>query len=77
VDDDLWCLLPPERRFAFPAGEESVHEWEQTVRLVEALAEGFAGTMYPLANTATTQLLWDAQARAEEALRRARERAGA
>jgi hypothetical protein len=74
VDDDLWLLMP-EQRFGFPPNEESVRQWEQTVQLIRALSEGVTNMVPSLPNRAATQLIWDAQARAEEALRRVRERA--
>jgi hypothetical protein len=74
LDDDLW-LLHPELRYSFE-GEEAVREWERSLTLVRALYE-FAMTHhgpYPFFSDSTTWLIGDAEARAEEALRRARER---
>ena len=71
LDDDLW-LLHPSMRMWF-AGEEAVEEWEEAAGFVRGLTEGFAN--YWFLNEATRQLIWDLEQRAEEALRRARERA--
>jgi hypothetical protein len=75
VDDDLW-VCHPMQRFIFEP-EEAVAEWEQTANFAGSLAEGFTIVGDPGVNTATIQLFWDMHARAEEALRRARERAQA
>jgi hypothetical protein len=44
---------------------------------MSAICEGFAFTGAGVVNNATSQLLYDAQGRAEEALQRAREQAEA
>ncbi len=72
ADDDLW-LLHPEMRYPFER-EEAVEQWEEAAAFAQGLEEGFAN--HWRLNEATRQLIWDLQVRAEEALRRARERAG-
>jgi len=72
-DDDLW-LVYPEVRYGFE-GEEAVRQWEGACEFASALCEGFAAQGPPVIDEATQQLLWDMRRRAEEALRRARERA--
>ena len=76
-DGDLW-ILHPEQRFAEELeGEEGVRAWEDaelTARNIANTVSNGAGSIQ--ASPALTQLIWDAHARAEEALRRARERAG-
>jgi hypothetical protein len=70
VDNDLW-ILAPEQRYGL-VGKEAVRQWEEAVQ--------FVGGMVSLAEDpelfpdATQMLLADALARAEEALRRARQR---
>ena len=74
-DDDLW-VLPPHARFDEEfTGEKGVRMWEDAVTLAQAAANAVSngpGTIQ--ANPAITQLVWDVADRAEEALRRARER---
>jgi hypothetical protein len=72
-DDDLWIVVP-EQRFAFLDPQEDVRQWEFAYEFAYALTEGFNDS--PVINDATNQLLWDLRDRAEEALRRARKRAG-
>ncbi|MDP8947766.1 MAG: hypothetical protein M3N09_06670 [Actinomycetota bacterium] len=74
-DLDLWLVEPDLRPDL--QGEEAVREWEGAVAFITAMTEGFAYTGDGVINNATSQLLYDAQRRAEEALRRARERAEA
>ncbi len=73
TDDDLW-ILPPEHRYVFELEpEEVVQEWEQAYDFAYSLSQGFGESK--AINAATRMLLWDLQDRAEEALRRARQRA--
>ena len=76
-DDDLWTL-PPWSRFAEDLqGEEGVRLWEEAVRVARTVADAVSnGPSTIQANPAITQLVWDAAARAQEALYRARLRAG-
>jgi hypothetical protein len=71
LDDDLW-VVDPELRVGLEP-EEAVQAWEEAHNFVVCLAEGFSNVPSPV-NGATIHLLWDAVYRAEEALRRARER---
>jgi hypothetical protein len=71
ADEDLW-LLDPELRCGL-GGEDAVEEWQEALSFAEALANGFS--MAPV-GSATLHLPWDATVRAQEALRRAEERAG-
>ncbi len=70
VDDDLW-VLHPGSRYPFPAGEDSVEEWD---RAVDAL-EGLYWASQSLGNRAFKQAISDAHERAIAALYRARQRA--
>ncbi len=70
LDDDLW-ILHPGSRYAFPAGEESVEEWD---RAADAL-EGLYWASQSLGNRAFKQAISDAHERAIAALYRARQRA--
>ena len=70
VDNDLW-MLPPEQRYGF-VGKETVRQWEEAVQFVEGMVS--LAEDPELFADATQMLLADALARAEEALRRARER---
>jgi hypothetical protein len=69
-EEDLW-MRPPEGRFGFE-GEEAVWERERATAWARGLANMADGA--DLFDYSTTQLLWDAAERAEEALRRARQR---
>lgn len=74
-DEDLWLLRPDGRFDEELVGEEGVRAWEEAVTLAHAIGNMVSngpGTIQ--ANPAITQLVWDADARAQEALRRARER---
>ncbi len=74
LDDDLW-LLHPELRYSFE-GEAAVREWERSLVLARALYE-FAMNHHghhAFFSDSTIWLIGDAEARAEEALTRARER---
>src|SRR3712207_3092081 len=71
-DGDLWLVEAGFR--ADLQGEEAVREWEGAVAFMEAMTEGFAYTGDGVVNNATSQVLLDALRRAEEQLRRARER---
>ncbi len=78
MDDDLW-LVHPELRYVLE-GNEAIREWSKAATFAQFLADGFAcGPFYSgFANEfqgAIQQMLWDMEARAQEALRRARERA--
>ncbi len=72
-DADLW-LVPPSERFVFES-EEDVAQWEAARQWADALCRGFADPGGTVINGAACQLLWDLRERAEEALRRARQRA--
>jgi len=67
LDDDLW-LLEPEGRLPMEP-EEAVQEWSRAADALQTL-EHVAGHVNPAAE----QAVLDAKLRAEEALRRARER---
>lgn len=75
-DGDLWLLHPGQRFDEDLQGEEGVSMWEEAATIARAAAnlvsEG-PGTIR--ANPAITQLAWDTAERAEEALKRARQRA--
>ena len=77
LDGDL-CLLRPSARFDEDLqGEEGVRLWEEAAKVAQTVADAVnngPGTIP--ASPAVTMLAWDAAARAEEALRRARERRG-
>jgi hypothetical protein len=73
-DEDLWLLIP-EQRHAYMDAAEDVAEWERAYEFAYSLSDGF--TECRAIYDPTRQLLWDMCARAEEALRRARERARA
>jgi hypothetical protein len=53
-------------------GDEGVRQWERAVELADSFDTLVANT--DLGNHAVRQLIWDASARAREALRRARAR---
>ncbi len=72
TDPDLWLAEPDLR--ADLQGEEAVRQWEGAVAFMDAMTQGFAYTSDEVMNRATSMLLLDALRRAEEALRRARER---
>ena len=75
-DSDLWILDPGARFDEYLQGEEGVRHWEAAAILARAISDNVSmGPGSIEANPAITQLVWDAAARAEEALRRARERA--
>ncbi len=75
-DDDLWVLEPYARFDEDFQGEEGVKMWEGAAALARGIAESISnGPDTIQANPAITQLVWDASTRAQEALRRARERA--
>ncbi|MBV9454701.1 MAG: hypothetical protein JOZ19_11380 [Rubrobacter sp.] len=69
-DNDLW-ILAPEQRYGLE-GKEGVRQWEEAVQFVEGMVS--LAEDPELFTDATQMLLADALARAEEALRRARER---
>ena len=73
-DEDLWLLIP-EQRFAFMEPGEDVRQWETAYDFASALVNGFTDSK--AINNATRQLLWEMRETAEEALRRAMERARA
>ncbi len=76
-DEDLWLLRPGARFDEDLQGEEGVRLWEEAVDVACTVADAISngpGTIQ--ASPAVTMLAWDAAARAEEALRRARQRAG-
>jgi hypothetical protein len=72
-DDDLWIFDPAFRFGSELEGEEGVRQWEVVAGLAQGFAE-LADNSIDLSNPAATQLIGDAAARAEEALRRARAR---
>ncbi len=74
-DNDLWILEPHARFDEDLTGEEGVRMWEEAATVARTVADTVSngpGTIQ--ANPAITQLVWDANVRAQEALRRARER---
>lgn len=74
-DEDLWVLDIGARFDDELTGEEGVRMWEEAATAARAAADAISngpGTIE--ANPAITQLVWDANVRAQEALRRARER---
>jgi hypothetical protein len=72
VDSDLW-ILEPSMRFAIEE-EEAVRVWKEAADKLGGLAFlCIDGDIF--GNNAITQCIADAEARAREALRRARERA--
>jgi hypothetical protein len=78
VDDDLWIIEPPSR-YTF-TGEEVVRGWSKAVDFAAMLSEGFGNPSSFTGFTrgfqgAIQQMLLDMRERAEEALRRAKERA--
>ncbi|MBV9455227.1 MAG: hypothetical protein JOZ19_14115 [Rubrobacter sp.] len=70
LDNDLWILAPEQRSGL--VGKEAVRQWEEAVQFVEGMVS--LADDPELFADATQMLLADALARAEEALRRARER---
>jgi len=77
-DEDLWLLHPGARFDEELQGEEGVRLWEEAAQVAQTVADTVSngpGTIQ--ANAAITMLVWDAAARAEEALARARRRAPA
>jgi hypothetical protein len=73
-DGDLW-FIEPERRYGGANSEEAIREWSEAADFARSLAEGFS--LSSALGVATQCMLWDMCERAEEALRRARERAQA
>jgi hypothetical protein len=76
-DDDLWLLEPDQRFDDELQGEEGVRLWEEAVTVTHAIGNivhNGPGTIEP--GPAITQLVWDLDARAQEALGRARRRVG-
>jgi hypothetical protein len=72
VDSDLW-MLQPEARYAIEE-EKAVAVWREAADKLGALVY-MAINEDLFGNDAITQCLGDAQARAQEALRRTKERA--
>jgi hypothetical protein len=75
VDDALW-ILEPSLRFAF-SDEEAVEKWRVAVDKLEILATlalGYGSEFFDN-DAVTPQCIADAEERAREALRRARQRA--
>jgi len=75
-DTDLWLLHAGARFDEDLTGEEGVRLWEEAAIVARTVADAVSngpGTIQ--ASPAVTMLAWDAAARAEEALRRARDRA--
>jgi hypothetical protein len=71
-DADLWILHPERRSVKELEGEAGVEAWREALsyaRWLAAMPENVD------VGAATTQLLWDLEMRAEEALRRAEQRA--
>ena len=76
-DADLWLLDPAFRFDAELEGAEGVRHWEEAASFARNVVNIVSnGPDSIQASPAITQLIWDASARAEEALRRARERSG-
>jgi hypothetical protein len=74
-DEDLWLLDPDQRFDEELQGEEGVRAWEEAALIVHAIGNivrNGPGTIQ--ASPAITQLVWDLDMRAQEALRRARRR---
>jgi hypothetical protein len=73
-DRDLW-IVEPNARFVSTDPEEEVAEWEDAVDKLQVLAEVSCGggTLFGY-NVAVGVCLDDASARAQEALRRAKQR---
>ncbi len=74
-DRDLWLLHPGARFDEDLQGEEGVRLWEEAAAVARTVADSISngpGTIQ--ASPAITMLAWDAAARAEEALARARDR---
>ncbi len=74
-DRDLWLLHPGARFDEDLQGEEGVRLWEEAAAVARTVADSISngpGTIQ--ASPAITMLAWDAAARAEEALARARRR---
>jgi hypothetical protein len=69
-DDDLW-LVDAELRVGLE-GQAAVEEWEEAAAFASAINRGVGWGEF--SNTATAHLVSDLDMRAEEALRRARER---
>ena len=67
-DEDLW-LVPPYMRDGLPDTEKTVEEWEYALGFAKWLSEH-----NPVLNAAAWTLVCDMRERAEEALRRARQR---
>ena len=75
-DQDLWILDPAMRFDEHLQGDEGVRRWEEAALIVRNIADIVSNGPGAIeAGPAMTQLIWDAAARAEEALRRARLRA--
>ena len=72
VDEDLWPFVPIEQRYPLE-GEEGIAQLEDLVRITEA-ADEMAVAFPALFNDAMKMFVRDVRHRAEEALRRARER---
>ncbi len=74
-DDDLWILHPDQRWDADLQGEEGVRAWEEAAHITSAVADIVRNGPRTLhVSPAITHLVRDLDARAQEALRRARER---
>jgi len=74
-DPDLWLLQPDQRYDDELQGEDGVRMWEEAVIITHSIGNivrNGPGTIE--ANPAITQLVWDLDLRAHEALRRARGR---
>ncbi len=68
-DKDLWILHPGQRFDEELQGAEGVRLWEEAVDAAQTVADGVSnGPGSIQASPAITQLIWDASARAEEAL---------
>jgi hypothetical protein len=65
--------MEPEARYGGIDEEEALKQWSEAAAFARCLAEGFSHFL-PLGR-ATQSMLWDMCMRAEEALRRAQERA--
>ncbi len=74
-DEDLWLLRPGIRFDEDLTGEEGVRLWEEAAQVAQTVADAISsGPRTIQASPAVTMLVWDAAARAEEALARARRR---
>ena len=76
-DRDLWLLRPQAHFDEDLRGDEGVRLWEEAAQVAWTIADIVSNGPGTIQVTlAITQLVWDAAARAEVALERARRRSG-